>query len=107
MAIKFGRRVIVNGIACVVSAVIFDFLLNKKMWSGIKKKFIDFKDYAKQIAAEGAQAYGKGRNIVVRYRRDKTPSSQPEAPAPSVEKEPGPMDKYSRDDTEGLLGKME
>ncbi|MEE8423307.1 MAG: hypothetical protein V3S49_02080 [Thermodesulfobacteriota bacterium] len=65
MARGFTRVVFVNVIACAVSAIVLDLLLNKKICSGIKNKFIDFKDYTKRVAAEGAEAYRKGRNSVL------------------------------------------
>lgn len=71
MFIRFSRVVIVKVIACAVSTVVIDFLLNKKMWCGIKNKFVDFKDYTKQVVAEGALAYRKGRESSAQYRRDK------------------------------------
>ena len=95
--------------------------MNKKIWFGIKKKVVDFKDYTKQVTAEGVQAYKKGRDSIAQYRRDKTPPLPPDSDpclagrqASSAEKVSGgstcaregiPVDKYTGDDLEGPLKK--
>lgn len=71
MVKRFSRTVIVKGIACAVSAVVFDFLLNKKAWSGIKKRLVNFRDYMGHVAVEGTEAYRNGRDSVLKVGGDK------------------------------------
>lgn len=66
----FSRTTVVKGIVCAVSAVVFDFLMNKKTWPGVKKKLVNFRNCMKHVTAEGADAYRKGRDSVLKAGGD-------------------------------------